>query len=764
MKKRFLSWSLLLLCAFSAQAQQKVYIQLNDTTIERYVWEVVDITFGTADYELESSAPAASEAIDLGLSVKWAPVNLEATTSNPDFEGETFTHFGWGDVTGVNKSDQLRYFPVLHPTTNILNDNTRDIATKLWGDKWRLPSDKEVKELIEKCEWIWDETNYGYRVIGPNDNEIFLPALGSRYLNDIPNAQTEGHYWTGVYNKSDDETAYSLSFDQDGKELSDTTKRFFGLAIRPVYGDQAIEVISSTEMRYYRGSNESVYYDEATFQVTYTVTGDADKVDEHGVLYGKSGAKLEYDAGCSVMESTSTLDTGENVEEFVITGLDEGGSYKVRPYTIVEGVPVYGAEVAFTTSTRFPEPNYVDMGVSVRWAAWDVGAPTTDDFGVYVGWGDATGELISTNAYDYATGFTGMSIAGNAKYDIARAKWGKKWRMPTEAELLELAENCTWVREERTSPTTGLKVSGYLVTSKISKNSIFLPAGGYYQGTQSDRVNSYVLLWTADLDTETHNPIYYRWTAGSPLRKVNTKEMRTLIRAVYDLPTDPDNYGGGTVTPDDPDVPVTPDDPTPEDPITPKVTPGTAVDLGLSSGTKWANYNLGATSETDAGYYIAWADTIAREDYSRANYLHYEDGKYLDLGKVFNANNDYTLDAARYIWGGTWRVPTEVEMSELWMECTWTWTTKNGIPGFTVTGPNKKSIFLPAVGYKSGATGSIKQEGRYGYYWTSTVNLRNTDYGLQLKFNSESTPTDVISNPMPGTYREWGLSIRPVCK
>ena len=64
-----------------AQAQQKVYIQLNDTTIERYVWEVVDITFQNDNYKLESTAPSVDDAVDLGLSVKWAPINLTATTT-----------------------------------------------------------------------------------------------------------------------------------------------------------------------------------------------------------------------------------------------------------------------------------------------------------------------------------------------------------------------------------------------------------------------------------------------------------------------------------------------------------------------------------------------------------------------------------------------------------------------------------------------------------------------------------------------------------
>ena len=767
MKKSFLIGSLMLLCATLAQAQQKVYIQLNDTTIERYVWDVVDITFGEDNYELQSTAPDAP--VDLGLKVLWAPFNLTATTTNPAYAGQTFTHFGWGDLTGINQSAELRYFPVNHPTANIVNDDTRDIAKKLWGDKWRLPTDKEIQELITKCEWTWGqdaEGNWGYTVTGPNGNEIFLPADGQRLKSEITGQSEIGSYWTGVYNTDDDTTAYSLTFNRTEQPSLEAIKRYYGLLIRPVYGEEGLEASSSVAMLNYRNDHESIYLNQANFRATYTLSGDADKADEYGLLWGSSSAQLQYGGSCNVEKGSETLQEGENVIDFYLAGLNDGSSYKVRPYVLVEGLPKYGEELTFKTASRFPEPAYVDMGLSVRWAEWDMGAQSTNDFGLYFGWGDVSGDMTSTNPYDYATGFTGTSIS-NTKFDVAHVKWGKKWRMPTEAEYEELFENCTWTWEERNSHTTGEKVRGYCLTSKISKNSIFLPAGGYYTGTKSDRVNSYVIYWTADMDTETSYPVYYR-LAASPIRKTNPKTMRTLFRAVYAEPTDPSNYGGsgGTVTPDDPVDPIDDpiDDPV-DDPVTPKITPGKAVDLGLS--VKWANYNIGAASETEAGYYIAWADTVPREDFSRNSHIHYDvvNKTYDDLGKAFNANGDYTYDAARYLWGGTWRVPTEVEFSELWLECTWTWTTKNGVDGFTVKGPSGKSIFLPAAGYKSGATGSTKQDGIYGYYWSSSLNLRNTDYGLNFMFNSglQSLEENPTANPMPGTYREWGLNIRPVC-
>jgi len=764
MKKSLLISILLLLCAMVSQAQQKVIIKLTDgTTIEKFVWELSEITFADAGAVLQSEAPAADEAVDLGLSVKWSPKNLVATTT---YEGQayTFTHFGWGDVTGFNQTDSLRYFPVLHPTVNITGDENRDIAKKLWGDEWRLPNEKEVQELLS-CTWTWDAEKGGYTVTGTNGNSIFIEAAGQRELENIKDQSLIGYYWTGVFNKEDDTKAFALRFDNVDKTL-EAVRRSLGLAIRPVFGKPKLEVSTTAQMLDYRDEYVSVDSTRAKFQFVYTLEGNIEQAGDYGLLWGEKGASLEIGgSGSHQVKASGTLSEGDNSWTYTLTGLTAGKKYEVRTFLMIDGSPKYGDVFTFSTAERFPEPRYVDMGTSVRWAEWNMGAQEAADFGLYFGWGDVAGDMTSTNPYDYAKGFNAAdkTIAGNTKYDVAALRWGGKWRMPTEAELLELAENSTWTREERHS-ATGERISGYLVTSKISGNSIFLPAGGYYEGTQGDRVNSYALYWCGDFDTSEGLPVYYRMNA-SPIRKTNVKYMRTLIRPVYVLATDPANYNGGEgggTKPDDPDTPVQPDEP--DTPVQPGA--GKAVDLGLS--VKWANYNVGATSETDPGYYIQWGETGPREDddYSKTSYIYYNasTSSYIDIGRQFNANDDYSKDAARQQWGGTWRVPTEAEMSELWLECTWTWTTKNGMDGFEIKSKkNSNKIFLPAGGWKSGSKGNLNSVGSYGMYWTSSVNLRNTDYGLNLLIRSALSQDDVAANPMPGNYREFGMNIRAVC-
>ena len=109
----------------------------------------------------------------------------------------------------------------------------------------------------------------------------------------------------------------------------------------------------------------------------------------------------------------------------------------------------------------------------------------------------------------------------------------------------------------------------------------------------------------------------------------------------------------------------------------------TYVDLGLPSGTKWKNQN--------------------------------EEGLL-------------TYEAAKSQFGNN--LPSKEQMEELINECQWTWDgTKKG---YTVTGQNGKSIFLPAAGWIDCGETEIQDMGKFGFYWTSTVNNQQEVCGLCL--------------------------------
>ena len=153
------------------------------------------------------------------------------------------------------------------------------------------------------------------------------------------------------------------------------------------------------------------------------------------------------------------------------------------------------------------------------------------------------------------------------------------------------------------------------------------------------------------------------------------------------------------------------------------------VDLGLS--VKWATCNVGASSETDYGYYFQWGDTVDKSnaDCSWSTYKHCNGNEFLlkkyctnsDYGTVDNKTTlDPEDDAARVIMGGDWRMPTKADFYELLDNTDSEWTQVNGVNGRRFTSTiNGKSIFIPASGRRSGS--SFVYRGDYGSIWSSSL-------------------------------------------
>ena len=187
----------------------------------------------------------------------------------------------------------------------------------------------------------------------------------------------------------------------------------------------------------------------------------------------------------------------------------------------------------------------------------------------------------------------------------------------------------------------------------------------------------------------------------------------------------------------------------------------TWVNLGLS--VQWATMNVGATTPENYGYYFAWGETSTKSSYSWSTYKYCKGTettmtKYCQSSSYGTVDNKTTLeaedDAAHVNWGGTWRMPTDAECTELREQCTWKWTTQNGIKGYLVTSKkNGNSIFLPAAGYR---TGTCLYYGSDGRYWSSSLrgNYSLSAYGVS--FNSDDV-NRYYSN------RYIGLYVRPVC-
>ena len=173
-----------------------------------------------------------------------------------------------------------------------------------------------------------------------------------------------------------------------------------------------------------------------------------------------------------------------------------------------------------------------------------------------------------------------------------------------------------------------------------------------------------------------------------------------------------------------------------------------AVDLGLS--VKWATFNLGAESPEDYGNYYAWGELEPKSSYSSSNSLTYG----VEMSDIAG-NVEY--DAATYLWGENWRLPTKDEIAELIDDCTWSKSTKSGTSGFKVRGPSGNSIFLPCAGYKKGTT--TKYAGEQVRCWGSTPNESGNS---AASFGASNKLTIVSYQGAKSYYRYIGLNIRPV--
>ncbi len=195
-----------------------------------------------------------------------------------------------------------------------------------------------------------------------------------------------------------------------------------------------------------------------------------------------------------------------------------------------------------------------------------------------------------------------------------------------------------------------------------------------------------------------------------------------------------------------------------------------AVDLGLPSGTLWANMNVGAIKEEGFGDYFAWGETkgfnSGKTDFSWSTYKWCNGSydtmtKYCDDSSIgYNGFTDNLTeleladDAAYVNWGSDWRIPSLSQWRELIENCSWIWKTENDVKGYKIFGPNGNSIFLPAA--RSRDDLSLDYAGSYGIYCSRTLCSDDPNGAWGLDFSSSGVYTSYYGR------RYLGRSVRPV--
>lgn len=384
--------------------------------------------------------------------------------------------------------------------------------------------------------------------------------------------------------------------------------------------------------------------------------------------------------------------------------------------------------------------------------------------------------------------------------DAAHANWGGQWHMPTNEQINELKSNCysEW--------TTQKGVEGMLYTSKKNGKTVFFPGAGIRWEFEYDWEGSGWLIWSSTVseaepskakDLSSSGSYFYY---GGYYLYPQTRYFGRSVRAVMDGGQQPTVYPDLKVAPqkltlevgekvtfditagsgkydaisknDDvatasvngkevtivgvsvetttvviKDTETNQEAPIQIEVIKPSVptTPAEAIDLGLPSGTKWASYNLGASKMEDYGCYFAWGETEEKDRYKWSTYTLCDDG---NERKCHNIGSDIAgtqYDVARQMWGGSWQMPDYDHWLELKDNTSYSMTTINGVSCCKLTGPNGKSIYLPASGQFDDYR--VVYDGSVGNYWSSSKYGESTAY--MAFFTNES-----------GGFLTWGNSNR----
>ena len=379
---------------------------------------LINSTYTSADVEVNENYFPVAEYVDLGLpsGVKWATWNIGAS-SVTDYG----KYYQWsdGDGDGVITTSSA--------PTNI-QGTVYDTATQQWGENWQMPTEAQIQELTEKCEWEGID-NYqnsgvnGFLVTGPNGNSIFIPSAGY-----IPTDKT------------------------------------------------SVEHLGSVSMYWSSEANAAkagCYFQFAAYS--------------HSSSYTSATVKMPIRA-IYVEKGSTPSDPGET---------------PVHPM----GDAPEGTQA-------------VDLGLSVNWSNFNLGATLNTSTGDYYMWGDTKTQTdFSKKNYPYLNADGSLidisNEISNTDYDAAKARWKGSWRMPTQADWSELINDCNW------EWTTINNVEGFKVTSKKNKNYIFLPITGQMSGT--NKVNS----------TEGH----YWMSCPDP---ATTNRQEWALRMVLKLPSGTD--------------------------------------------------------------------------------------------------------------------------------------------------------------------------------------------------------------------------------
>lgn len=468
---------------------------------------------------------AIPEAVDLGLSVKWASFNVGA--SSP---GEPGGYYAWGEITEKDNYTWGTYRWANGWKNTLTKYNTKygnggspdqknrleaedDVAFVSYHGKWRMPTYQECLELNNNCSWELDSGSKGYIITGPSNKSIFIPFEGWKDGTSLNDAGTSFSYWSSSLAGDSPNNAFSLHRPLPSGSSSGGSERIYGLQIRAVWDENSTYDLV-----------QSISLDITQLQLT---VGSELQVSVLFTPLEATNQNVSWTSSePSIVAVSNGLLTAQAIGIATITATSEDGGHTAT--CEVEVIPV---------QANGP----VDLGLSVKWASCNVGATKSSDFGEYYAWGETASKgtytwenyLWCNGASDALTKYNSNSSQGfvdnkqvlEEADDVATVLYGSGWRMPTNTEFSELCTHCSYRYINRDG------VWGILFSR--NDEAIFLPFSGFKAESDLRALGERGLYWCKNspdynstsaffyqLFTYTYNPQTASRTQGFSIRPV----------------------------------------------------------------------------------------------------------------------------------------------------------------------------------------------------------------------------------------------------
>lgn len=451
--------------------------------------------------------------IDLGLpsGTKWLCRNLYA--DNPKDAGG---YYQWGKPTMVHSYNNVTYRYPNIPTSNY-QGSEYDAATANLDLPYVTPTLSQFDELFDNCGYdlnysTWGNSVKGVYLKGRNGNNLYLPFSGYKSGTKVNDDSEETGYFltSDVFSGDNNKYGKVTLVNKDGRGSTDS--QGYGYSVRPVSSESSGLTFEPQEIDFGEVLIASQNQGKVSKSTRVTNTGTAPVTVTVSPTVSPFTVSSET-VGTFILQPKESKDIYVSFEP---TGIVEFKSeltiqYETSNSCTICKVPLLGKGV---NKVQVPA-EAIDLGLpsGTKWASCNVGATKPEEYGGYYAWGETEEkDYYYWNNYMCEDDECGTKkdpiytwngnklyadIAGS-KFDVATSKWGPSWQMPSSAQMDELLNECiwTWCDGDKTK-YNGTSVKGYIISSKVNNNKIFLPAAGNYYKDELIYGDEYCLYWSS---------------------------------------------------------------------------------------------------------------------------------------------------------------------------------------------------------------------------------------------------------------------------